>query len=83
MDFPKDQIAPNLSDRLEDIAAYTVEKNEFFGQDELSPEQQEEAKKFVLEALEEVATEYGMELERLRDKCMAAAKHVMRGMLSP
>ncbi len=70
-----------LSDKLDDIAAFTVEKNQFLENDSLSPEQQKEAEQFILEALQKVVAEYDLVISEIREKCVVAARQILKDMI--
>lgn len=66
-----------LSDNLEDIAAYTVEKHEFLDESPLSPEQSEEAKEFVLAALWRTVKERRKRRLKLLERCFKHADEIL------
>ncbi len=66
-----------LNDNLEDIAAYTVEKHTFLDETPLSPEQSEEARKFVLNALWQTVQERRKRRLKLLEACFKMADKIL------
>ncbi len=66
-----------LGDNLEDIAAYTVEKHTFLDDTPLTPEQSEEAKEFVFNALWQTVQERRKRRLKLLEACFKMADKIL------